>query len=150
MNLFEAIFSDDRVSDPSPPAIHYNGRHLTYGELRARTSRFAQALMSLGIARGDRIALLLNDSPEFIEAFIAVCSLGAIAVPINMSLRLDEQCSILHNSGARLALMEDDIRNTLLTDAREKLRCLENIVIVDRKAEEEFSRSEEHTSELQS
>ncbi len=132
MNLFEAIFSDDRVSDPSPPAIHYNGRDLTYGELRARTSRMAQALTAIGVARGDRIALLINDSPEFIEAFIAICSLGAIAVPINMSLRLDEQCSILHNSGTRLALMEDDICNTLLTDAREKLRGLNAIVRVDR------------------
>ncbi len=131
MNLFEAIFSDDRVSDPSPPAIHYNGRDLTYGELRARTSRMAQALMSLGIARGDRIAVLLNDSPEFIEAFIAICSLGAIAVPINMSLGLEEQCSILHNSGTRLALVEEDTCNTLLTHAPEKLRSARNIIIVN-------------------
>jgi benzoate-CoA ligase family protein len=116
MNLFEAIFSDDRVPDPSPPAIHYNGRDLTYGELRARTLRMAQALTAIGSTRGDRIALLLNDSPEFIEAFIAICSLGAIAVPINMSLPVEEQCSILHNSGARLALIEDDTCNTLLTD----------------------------------
>src|SRR5687768_15200566 len=128
MNLFEAIFTND----PIAPAIHYQGRDITYGELRARTLRMAEALMSLGIARGDRIALLLNDSPEFMEAFIAVCSLGAIAVPINMSLRLEEQCSILHNSGARLALVEDDTCNTLLTDARETLRGLEKIVRVNR------------------
>jgi benzoate-CoA ligase family protein len=114
MNLFEAVFAHD----PSAPAINYQGRELTYGELRARTLRMAQALTSLGAARGDRVVLLLNDSPEFIEAFIAVCSLGAIAVPINMALRIEEQCSILHNCGARLALVEDDICNTLLTDVR--------------------------------
>ena len=119
MNLFEAIFAHNSAA----PAIHFQGRDLTYGELRARTLRMAQVIQSLGTAPGDRVALLLNDSPEFIEAFIAICSLGAVAVPINMSLRLDEQCSILHNSGTRLALAEDDIRNTLLTDAREKLRC---------------------------
>ena len=134
MNLFEAIFA----SNSAAPAIHHGGRDLTYGELRARTLRMARVIQSLGTAAGDRVALLLNDSPEFIEAFIAICSLGAVAVPINMSLRLEEQCSILHNSGARFALMEDDICNTLLTDAREKLRCLKNIVIVDRKAEQIF------------
>lgn len=133
MNLFEAIFAQNSAA----PAIHFQGRDLTYGELRARTLRMAQAITSIGTARGDRVALLLNDSPEFIEAFIAICSLGAIAVPINMSLRLEEQCSILHNSGARLALMEDDICNTLLTHARENLHCLESIVIVNRKAAEE-------------
>lgn len=122
MNLFEAIFTDDSLADSSPPAIHYSGRDLTYGELRARTLRMAEALTAAGVSRGNCVALLLNDSPEFIEAFIAICSLGAIAVPVNMSLRLDEQCSILHNSGARLALMEDDICNMLPTDGLEKLR----------------------------
>lgn len=96
--------------------MHYRGRDLTYGELRARTLRMAQTIVSLGTSPGDRVALLLNDSPEFIEAFITICSLGAIAVPINMSLPLEEQCSILHNSGASLALVEDDICNTLPTD----------------------------------
>ena len=99
MNLFEAIFA----SNSAAPAIHHGGRDLTYGELRARTLRMARVIQSLGTAAGDRVALLLNDSPEFIEAFIAICSLGAVAVPINMSLRLEEQCSILHNSGAGAA-----------------------------------------------
>ncbi len=129
MNLFEAVFTND----PASPAIHYQGRNITYGELRATTLRMAQAIASLGLARGDRVALLLNDSPEFVEAFIAVCSLGAIAVPVNMALRLEEQCSILHNSGARLALLEDDLCNTLLTHAPKKLRYLENVVVVERK-----------------
>jgi len=120
MNLFAAVFSHD----PFSPAIHYQGRDLTYGELRASTLRMAQALTSAGVERGERVALLLSDSPAFIEAFIATCSLGAIAVPINMSLRIEEQCSILHNSGARLALAEDDIRNTLPTHAPETLRSV--------------------------
>ncbi|HEU4434063.1 MAG TPA: benzoate-CoA ligase family protein [Pyrinomonadaceae bacterium] len=128
MNLFEAVFAHD----PSAPAIIYEGRELTYGELRARTLRMAQALTSVGVARGDRVAILLNDSPEFIEAFISICSLGAIAAPINMALRLEEQCSILHNCGARFVLVEDDICNTLPTDAREKLHCLKYVVRADR------------------
>lgn len=126
MNLFEAVFTND----PASPAIHYQGRNITYGELRTRTLRMARTIASFGTARGDRVALLLNDSPEFIEAFVATCSLGAIAVPVNMSLRLEEQCSILHNSRARLALVEDDLCNTLPTHAPEKLHFLENVVPV--------------------
>lgn len=129
MNLFEAVFAND----PASPAIHYQGRNITYGELRTRTLRMAAAIASLGTTRGDRVALLLNDSPEFIEAFVATCSLGAVAVPVNMSLRLEEQCSILHNSCAHLALVEDDLCNTLLTNAPEKLRYLENVIVVGRK-----------------
>src|SRR5678815_2778892 len=120
MNLFDAIFSHDH----SAPAIRFGHRELTYGELRAETLKMAQAIVSLGAVRGDRVALLLHDSPEFVEAFIATCSLGAIAVPINMALRLDEQCSILHNCGATLALAEADLCSTLRTHAPEKLRSL--------------------------
>src|SRR5258708_6013390 len=91
----------------------------------------AQAITSLGIQRGDRVALLLHPSPEFVAAFVATCSLGAIAVPINLALRLDEQCSILHNCSATLALAEPDLCNTLPTHAPEKLRSLKNIVQVE-------------------
>ena len=105
---------------------------MTYGDLRAETLRMAQVIRSLGARRGDRIALLLHDSPEFVEAFIAICSLGAIAVPINMALRHEEQCSILHNSSANLLLIEADACHTLLTHAPEKLRSLKNVVYVDR------------------
>jgi len=127
MNLFEEVFDHDLAA----PAIHFGGRDISYGELRAATLQMAQAITAFGIQRGDRVALLLHDSPEFVEAFIATCSLGAIAVPINMALRLDEQCSILHNCSATLALSEPDLCSTLQTHARENLRSLKDIVSID-------------------
>jgi benzoate-CoA ligase family protein len=128
MNLFNAIFRNESSSS----AIRFDGRTITYGELRAETSTMAQVINSLGVASGDRVALLLHDSPEFVEAFIATISLGAIAVPINMALRAGEQCSILHNSGASLAFIEAETCRTLLTHAPEKLQTLKNAVVVER------------------
>jgi benzoate-CoA ligase family protein len=129
MNLFQAICNNN----PSSIAIIHGDRKITYDELRSETLRTAQALTLLGIVPGERVALLLHDSPEFVAAFIAICSMGAIAVPINMSLRIQEQRSILHNSGARSAVVETDLCNTLLTDGSEKLRQLRNIVTLDAK-----------------
>src|ERR1700754_2162936 len=127
MNLFEAIFAHDLAA----PAIHFGGREISYGELRSETLQMAAAITSLGVQRGDRVALLLHDSPAFVEAFIATCSLGAIAVPINMALRLEEQCSILHNCSATLTLVEPELRSTFTTHAPEKLRALKQIVSLD-------------------
>ncbi len=127
MNLFEAVFAHNVTA----PAIHFGDRDVSYGELRAATLQMAHALTSLGVRRGDRVALLLHDSPEFVEAFIATCSLGAIAVPINMALRLDEQCSILHNCSATFALAEPDLCSTLPTHAPEKLHSLREILPVE-------------------
>jgi benzoate-CoA ligase family protein len=127
MNLFEAVFDHDLAA----PAIYFGGHEISYGELRSATLQMAHAITSLGIKRGDRVALLLHDSPDLVAVFIATCSLGAIAVPINMALRLDEQCSILHNCGATLALAEPDLCSTLPTHAPGKLRSLRNIVQVE-------------------
>jgi benzoate-CoA ligase family protein len=128
MNLFEAIFTNE----PASPAIYFAERRISYGELRAQTLKLAQVIESFDTAPGDRIALLLHDSPEFVEAFIASCSLGAIAVPINMALRPEEQCSILHNAGATMAFVESEAWDTLLTQAPEKLWSLKNVLVVDR------------------
>jgi long-chain acyl-CoA synthetase len=73
MNLFDVIFSHDA----SAPAIRFGRRLITYGELRGETLQMAQVIKHLGVNSGDRIALLLPDSPEFIAAFVATCSLGA-------------------------------------------------------------------------
>jgi benzoate-CoA ligase family protein len=132
MNLFDAIFTHD----PSSPAILFERRQITYGELRAETLKMAQVMRGFGVEPRDRVALLLHDSPEFVAAFIATCSLGAIAVPINMALRPEEQCSILHNSGAVLAFSEADTCQTLLTHAPEKLRSLKNVVKIEQFVEE--------------
>jgi benzoate-CoA ligase family protein len=127
MNLFEAVFSHELDA----PALAFEGRDVSYGELRSATLRMAHAITSTGVRRGDRVALLLHDSPEFVEAFIATCSLGAIAVPINMALRVEEQCSILHNCSATFALAEPDLCSTLPTHAPEKLRSLRKLLTVD-------------------
>src|SRR5256885_16518618 len=127
MNLFEGVFAHNEAA----PAIQFGGRQISYGELRLATLRMAQAISALGVQRGVRVALLLHDSPEFITAFMATCSLGAIAVPINLALRLDEQCSILPNSSATLAIAEADLCSTLPTHAPEKLRSLRKIVQVE-------------------
>lgn len=135
MNLFEAVFTHgahhpDDPDELAAPALVCEGRDISYVELRLATLQMAHALTSLGVQRGDRVALLLHDSPEFVEAFIATCSLGAIAVPINMALRVEEQCSILHNCSATIALAEPDLCSTLPTHAPEKLRFVKKILPV--------------------
>lgn len=128
MSLYDAVFRHD----PDSTAIVFEGRQISYSQLRSETLKMARAISLLGTEPNDRIALLLNDSPEFVEAFIAICSLGRIAVPINMALRLDEQRAIINNCRARAAIVEQDACTALLTDALETLHFPEQIVGVHR------------------
>ncbi|MEK6337777.1 MAG: benzoate-CoA ligase family protein [Acidobacteriota bacterium] len=102
-NLFEHLFQSQRSASL---AILYEGRQITYEELRAATVQTAETLSALGIGAGDRVGILLNDSPEFITSFVALISLGAIAVPINLALGKHDQTFILRDCGARAAIIE--------------------------------------------
>jgi benzoate-CoA ligase family protein len=128
-NLYDAIFNDDRADSV---AVVYETRRLTYRDLKNQTNQAACVLIELNIHAGERVAVLLDDSPEFIAFFIAVCSKGAIAVPINMGLRLEAQQEILADCGATLAIAEANLSDRLLTGELEKLHSLTDLVVVER------------------
>jgi benzoate-CoA ligase family protein len=114
--LFDRIFLPQRATRP---AILCEHRKISYSELREQVLRAAQSLRGLGIAEGDRVAMLLADSPEFIASFIAIISLGAIAVPINLALRREDQLFILKDCGACAAIVETGVAETLLSNRDE-------------------------------
>ncbi|MEE9609392.1 MAG: long-chain-fatty-acid--CoA ligase [Myxococcota bacterium] len=76
-------------------------RRFTYAEWNRRCNRTAHALRSLGVAKGDRVALLLMNGVEYMECFFALAKLGAVTVPLNWRLTPDELQFILKDSGAR-------------------------------------------------
>jgi acyl-CoA synthetase (AMP-forming)/AMP-acid ligase II len=129
MNLFETIFKQDSLDRT---AILYEQRRLSYAGLRELTLTATQVLSELRVKRGDRVALLLNDSPEFVALFIAICSYGAIVVPINMALQLDQQRAILNDCTATVAVVEADLFDALLFEAANELPHLKQIVVVGR------------------
>ncbi|MGZ8848595.1 MAG: benzoate-CoA ligase family protein [Pyrinomonadaceae bacterium] len=122
MNLFTRLFVTER---DARTAVLFEQRQITYAELRAETERVAEVFNAAGVNEGDRVALLLADSPEFIASFVAIISLGAIAVPINLALRREEQIFILEDCGACAAIVETSAVSALFEDsAPAKLKTL--------------------------
>ena len=68
---------------PDKPAILFEGQQISYLQLHERTNQTSCWLQSLGIEKGERVAVMLNNCPEFIEIYLACARLGAIFVPIN-------------------------------------------------------------------
>ena len=134
MNLFEAIFNKGRGDQL---AIAFEKQEISYAQLRTQTLQFSNALRSLHADPGDRIAILLNDSPEFITSFVSLCSSGAMAVPINMALALEEQLAILRDCSARFAILEINVCTRLLKDANKRLPHLEQMIVVARGEEQD-------------
>jgi long-chain acyl-CoA synthetase len=84
-------------------------RTCTYPQLLERAMRATSALHALGIDAGDRVALLLRNSLEFLEASIATAPLGAGAVPINWHWRGEEIAHVLRDSKAKALVVHADL-----------------------------------------
>jgi 4-hydroxybenzoate-CoA ligase len=81
-------------------------RSLTYGDLQARSIRFAHALRSLGVEPEQRVALLLNDTVDYPVAFWGAIRAGAIAVPLNTYLPIPQYGYILGDCRARVLVVD--------------------------------------------
>jgi long-chain acyl-CoA synthetase len=82
MNLSEIV---DRfaLDTPDHPALVFEERVFTYGELLRSINRLSNALVKAGVQENDRIMTLLGNRPEFVAAYFAAMRIGAIAVPLN-------------------------------------------------------------------
>lgn len=89
---------------PDKPALIYQGRTLSYGELSRSVDEFAAVLRQKGIGRGNSIGILLPNCPAFITAYFAAASLGAVIVPLNTLYKADEIEYILRDARARLLI----------------------------------------------
>ncbi len=102
MNLAHII--DDHDGDSV--ALICRGRSTTYGDLRDQVARFRGGLASLGIGAGDRVALLLGNSPQFVVGYLATVGLGAVAVPLNPTSPGPELESELGVVGAKAVIVD--------------------------------------------
>lgn len=89
---------------------------LTYDGLRRRVVQAANALSSRGVRAGDRVALWLPNSPEWIVCALAITHVGAVCVPVNTRLRAPEVAHVLSTSGASLLITTDSFRSTPFLD----------------------------------
>ena len=113
-NLADYFVSGERLNQIGErAAIEFQDSRITYRELLNEVGRWEQQLLNCGISQGDRVALLLYDSPEFVAGFLATCSIGAVAVPINTFLSSRDVAFILSDSGARLLIVESDLEDKL-------------------------------------
>jgi fatty-acyl-CoA synthase len=100
-------------------------RAMTFQEWNARSCRLANALFGLGLAKGDRVAVLAYNCVEWLEIYAATAKAGLVAVPINFRLVGEEIRYIVENCEAAAFIVQDDlvgvveqIRNSLSVPAR--------------------------------
>ena len=121
----------------------FGDERLTFAQVQARGLEFAAMLQHRhGIAKGDRVAIAMRNYPDWIIAFIGIIHLGAIAIPMNAWWTADELDYGLKDSGARLAIADEERARRIAT-----LSCTAKVLTVRTSAEVAatlgFARSED-------
>jgi len=111
-------------------AIELHGRQITYREFYETTENSARKLATLGAAKGGRIAVLMHNSPEYLDFYYSIARTGAIIVPLNTRWHINEIIFTLNDSGSRMLLVDDRFA-PLVPQIRAAVPCLEHYVFVD-------------------
>jgi long-chain acyl-CoA synthetase len=113
---------------PNKTAIIFRDQTTSFGELNGRANQVANALISLGIQPGDRVALFIHNLPIFIEAYYGILKAGATVVPLNVLYKAGELEYIFQDSGARAILTFGPFVKEVLT-ARANAPELRHVIV---------------------
>ncbi len=95
---------------PAQPALEFFGCRISFGELKSAVDALAGYLQQhCAVARGDRVLLQMQNCPQFVIAYYAVLRADAVVVPVNPMLLTDELAHIADDSGARIALVAQEL-----------------------------------------
>lgn len=98
------LLDDSAARAPNALCTSFFGKHMSYRQVKQASDRFAAGLQTLGVRRGDRVALLLPNSPQFIIAYYGILKAGAVVVPLNPLYTERELTFHLTDSGAEIVV----------------------------------------------
>lgn len=112
---------------PGKAALIDHGEVFSYATFNERTDRLANGLLDLGLKPGDRVAVLMDNAHEPIEAFAAAMKAGFTHVPLNSRLTAGETAELFSDSGS-IALIADQAHIPLINEARPGMRNLRLLI----------------------
>jgi long-chain acyl-CoA synthetase len=119
---------------PDDPAIVWSEgdeeRQMTWAEVAERVRMIAGGLAGLGVSKGDTVAIMLNNRPEFIPIDLAAVSLGAVPFSIYQTSSPEQVQYVVGDAGAKVAIVESAFLD-VFREARRELAGLETLVVID-------------------
>lgn len=122
---FPAMLANSLKKFGDRPAVAFaSGKPITYAEVGERIRAARNLLWSLGVERGDRVAIYGGSSPSWGIAYFAVVSLGAIAVPVLPDFNAKEVDTCLAHSGATALIVSDRLTDRVSAASRSAMRLI--------------------------
>ena len=129
MPLF-AILQKKAANSPDKEAVICGNYQYTYFQLKERVDKLASRLLSLGIQKNDKIAIIHRNCHRYIETYFAAAKIRAVLVPINYRLSGEDFVFILNDSQAKWLIAQPDLV-ACLKDKKHELPMLKGIILTD-------------------
>jgi crotonobetaine/carnitine-CoA ligase len=113
METVPSVLDAAAERDGAHPLLRCDGRDTTVGELQRASRSVAGALRAWGLSRGDRVAIMMRNSPEFVAIWFGVVRAGCVEVPVHSAQRGPLLQHILAESGARVLFCEAEFAERL-------------------------------------
>lgn len=121
------LLQDAAKKQKKRTALHFDGSAISYTEVDDAASKVANGLKTLGVQKGDRVAIMLPNIPEFVYTLFGIQKLGAVAVPFNTLYKGREIVHILNDSGA-VAIVALTNFSSLLNEVRGDCPTLRHVI----------------------
>jgi len=129
MNLSQIIEKHiNRI--PRSLAVISETTKYTWQEFNRQVNKMGNALTKLGVRKGDRVAVCLPNSPEYLVTYFGIVKIGAIAVPFNVMFKSEEIKYIINNSEAKLLISFDGETMNKVLETRDEIPTLEKVVLL--------------------
>ncbi|MEX0800796.1 MAG: long-chain-fatty-acid--CoA ligase [Dehalococcoidia bacterium] len=129
MNTSEFLMIASSVV-PERVAVACEGESRTFAQLQERVNRLANAMQSLGVGRGDRVAVMALNSIEYVETYYASARVGAVFVPLNYRAKKEELAYMVNNSDTK-AMFVGERYLDLTASIRPEFATVEHFVCYD-------------------
>jgi long-chain acyl-CoA synthetase len=130
-NLFEAFVATvDRLGDDVAIRTENDEVAISWNELRGRAAAIAGGLAGLGVSKGDTVALMLNNRPEFTVCDLGAVALGAIPFSIYQTSSPEQIAYVVGDAASKVAIIEQEFLDRF-NQARKELPELEHLIVID-------------------
>ncbi|MEA3442731.1 MAG: AMP-binding protein [Chloroflexota bacterium] len=126
MNIRQLI-EQSVAASPKKTYLYFRDLEISYQEFNSNVNRVANGLLGLGAVKGDKVSLMLPNSPEFLYSWFALSKIGAVMVPINLAFKEREVTYILNHSGAKVFLCSGE-QLPMITSVRRSCSSLKQVI----------------------
>ena len=119
-------------------AIVSGDRRLSYADLDEASDKLAHTLVKMGVSKGDRVVMLLANSPEFVVTYFGIVKTGAIAVPLDTKYKIDELTSLLNDCLPKVLVAENPVLE-LLIPVLSGFKFIEHVIDASGESHDKFT-----------